>query len=77
LTDGGTKKLWNELALGYTESQGSPLLRQEVSKMYEKIPAGGVIIGAPQEMILLGLSQVLEKGDHCIVTFPGYQVGAA
>ena len=77
MTDAGTKKLWDELALGYTESQGSPLLREEVSKMYDDIPAAGVIIGAPQELILLGLSQALEEGDHCIVTFPGYQVGAA
>jgi len=30
-------------------------------------------VGAPQELILVGLSAMLKKGDHCLVSWPGYQ----
>lgn len=34
LTDDETKSLWDNLKLGYTESQGHPLLRKEVASLY-------------------------------------------
>lgn len=50
------------------------MLCEEVAKLYIHIKADGVIVGAPQGLILLGLSTLLEPVDRCIVTFPGYQV---
>ncbi len=37
MADQETAKLWQNLALGYTESLGHPLLREEISKLYQGI----------------------------------------
>lgn len=37
LADEETKLLWDNLHLGYTESLGHPLLRQEISNLYSGI----------------------------------------
>ena len=37
MTNDGSRKLWSELKLGYTESQGHSLLRQEISGLYDDI----------------------------------------
>lgn len=73
MADPETKSLWDNLKLGYTESQGLPLLRQEVAKLYEGINSENVLIVAPEEGIFIALNSILEKGDHVICTFPGYQ----
>lgn len=73
MADPETKSLWDNLKLGYTESQGLPLLRQEVSKLYEGISQNDVLIAVPEEGIFIVLNSILEKGDHVICTFPGYQ----
>ncbi|MGB9640998.1 MAG: aspartate aminotransferase, partial [Anaerolineales bacterium] len=39
LADETSHNLWNELQLGYTESQGNPLLRKEISQLYNCISA--------------------------------------
>lgn len=73
MADSETRKLWENLSLGYTESQGLPLLREEIAGLYDHVSAEGVILGAPQELIFLGISAMLSAGDHAIVTSPGYQ----
>lgn len=73
MADSETKALWNDLKLGYTESQGLPLLRKEVAKLYQGINPDDVLIVAPEEGIFITFNTVLEKGDHVICTFPGYQ----
>lgn len=73
MADDQTNKLWKELRLGYTESLGLPLLRQEVSKLYEGISADDVLIVVPEEGIFMALNCLLETGDHVICAFPGYQ----
>ncbi len=73
LADDETKRIWEDLALGYTESLGHPLLRAEVAKLYRGINQDQVLIAAPEEGIFIGLNSILEKGDHVICTFPGYQ----
>lgn len=73
LADNETKELWEKLTLGYTESLGHPLLRAEIAKLYQEIDPNQVLITAPEEGIFIGLSTLLEKGDHVICTFPGYQ----
>jgi len=60
--------------LGYTESQGSPALRKEISKIYETIEPGEILVhtGA-EEAIFLFMQAVLQQGDHIIVHSPCYQ----
>lgn len=73
LADAETMGLWERLSLGYTESQGHPLLRQEVARLYSEITPADVLIVAPEEGIFITMHALLEPGDHVIVTFPGYQ----
>jgi aspartate/methionine/tyrosine aminotransferase len=73
LADKDSRKMWDELWLGYTESQGHPVLREEVSKFYSNIKPDQVLVITPEEGIFIAMSVLLEKGDHVIATFPGYQ----
>lgn len=67
------RRLWGELALGYTESLGHPLLREEIARLYDTIRPDEVLVLAPEEGIYIALNTILEPGDHVICTFPGYQ----
>lgn len=73
LADNETRNLWNNLTLGYTESLGHPLLREEIAKLYKGITSQQVNVLVPEEGIFLTLNALLQKGDHVICTFPGYQ----
>lgn len=73
MADPKTKNLWDNLKLGYTESQGHPLLRDEIAILYKKVNRDNILIAAPEEGIFITLSTILEKGDHVICPFPGYQ----
>jgi aspartate/methionine/tyrosine aminotransferase len=60
--------------LGYTESQGSPSLRQEIGRLYRTISAENVLVhSGAEEAIFLFMHAVLEAGDHVIVHWPCYQ----
>src|SRR3989338_405803 len=71
--DSETKPLWDNLKLGYTESLGLPLLREEIAKMYKGVSADEVLITVPEAGIFIALNSLLDKGDHVICTWPGYQ----
>lgn len=73
LADEETKNLWGNLHLGYTESLGHPLLRQEISNFYLGVNQNDALVVVPEEGIFMALNIILEKGDHVICTFPGYQ----
>lgn len=73
LADSQTKKLWNDLKLGYTESQGLPLLRRQIANLYKGITADSVLTIVPEEGIFIALNCLLEKNDHVICTYPAYQ----
>ena len=62
------------LALGYTETRGSPALRDQVSRLYSSIGADGILVhNGAEEGIFLFMSAMLERGDHLIVHSPCYQ----
>lgn len=65
--------LWNNLKLGYTESQGHPILREEISSLYKTIKPDNILTITPEEGIYIAMNSMLEPGDHIITTFPGYQ----
>jgi len=71
--DGDSLRRWDNLWLGYTESQGHPVLREEVSKLYSSTGPDDILIVAPEEGIFIAMNIILERGDHVIATFPGYQ----
>lgn len=73
LADDETRALWERLSLGYTESQGHPLLRQEIAALYPGLRADDVLVLAPEEGIFIAMNVLLQAGDHVIVTWPGYQ----
>ena len=65
--------LWKGLKLGYTETQGHPGLRVEVSRLYEKISPENLMVAAPEEAIYIAMQTLLKPGDHVIVLSPAYQ----
>lgn len=73
MADENSFKLWNDLNLGYTESQGHPTLREEIAGLYQTIKPEQVLVTTPEEGILIVMNNLLEKGDHVVTTFPGYQ----
>ena len=74
LADDETRALWDGLALGYTESTGHPLLRNEIARLYESIDPDEVLTFAGAEEAIFCLVNVLVgPGDHVIATWPGYQ----
>jgi len=74
LADDETRALWANLALGYTESTGHPLLRREIAGLYESIdPDELLTFGGAEEAIFCLVNVLVGPGDHVIATWPGYQ----
>jgi aspartate/methionine/tyrosine aminotransferase len=73
LEEGAAEKFQN-VWLGYTESQGSPSLRKEIANVYESIDPEEILVhtGAG-EAIYLFMHAVLNESDHVIVHSPCYQ----
>ncbi len=71
--DGSLEEL-SKLRLGYTESLGNPILRKEISKLYNKVEKENIIVfSGAEEGIFVYMNVLLKKGDHIIVQFPAYQ----
>lgn len=74
IADEDLKKLWHSLALGYTESPGHPILRQEIARLYDSIKADDVLTFAgAEEGIYCVMRVLIEPGDHVIIIDPCYQ----
>lgn len=75
LADAECEALWRGLRLGYTETQGHPLLRAEIAAMYEGgVAADDVLVfSGAEEAIFCGLQALLGPGTHAVVTTPAYQ----
>ncbi len=73
LSDGQTRGLWEHLWLGYTESEGHPLLRSEIARLYTEITPQHVLVAAPEEGIFVLMNGLLGPGDEVVVTWPAYQ----
>lgn len=74
IADEDSKKLWNSLALGYTESPGHPILRKEIARLYDSIKADDILTFAGAEEGIYCVMRVLvEPEDHVIVIDPCYQ----
>ena len=73
LADGETRRLWDGMRLGYTETAGSRVLREEIARLYAGIGPDEVLVAAPEEAIFIALNCLLEAGEHVVCSFPGYQ----
>lgn len=72
--ESGAAEKFQHIWLGYTESQGHPALRNEISKLYESIRPEEVLVhtGA-EEAIFLFMIATLKENDHVIIHAPHYQ----
>lgn len=62
-----------QLHLGYTESQGHPLLREAIAALYDGIAPDAVVIPAtPIEGIYVALRALLAPGDRVVALQPAY-----
>ena len=64
---------WEKLSLGYTDSQGTPILREEICRLYTTVSAEDIMVAAPQELIAMALRAMLKPGDHVVAIRPAYQ----
>lgn len=70
----GSQEEFLQTWLGYTESTGSPELREQVASLYQNIAPDQVLVhtGAEEAIHNFVISQ-LQAGDHVIVQTPCYQ----
>ena len=73
MADDETSALWEDLSLGYTESQGHPLLLGEIAALYNGLSPENIVEVVPEEGIFIAMNILLNPDDHVIVTHPGYQ----
>ncbi|WP_075342073.1 aminotransferase class I/II-fold pyridoxal phosphate-dependent enzyme [Tenacibaculum agarivorans] len=66
-------KLWNELKLGYTESEGNPTLRNAILQYYKNKTIDNVVVATPGELNFISMNVLLNKHDHVITVSPCYQ----
>lgn len=72
--DDEDRAAWRDLRLGYTETQGDPVLRQAIAATYEKIdPDQIVCFAGAQEGIASSMRALLTSEDHAVVLTPNYQ----
>lgn len=70
------RAMWDNLALGYTESRGHPLLREAIRKnLYPSLSSDLQLLNlvGAEEGIFCALFSIVEAGDHVIVLTPCYQ----
>ncbi len=74
LADADSRRIWDELRLGYTETYGSPVLREEIARMYERVvPDDLLCFAGAEEGIFCAMTALLEPDDHAVVVVPNYQ----
>ena len=80
LADDEGRTMWKNLALGYTEPAGHPLLREEIAALYETVPPKGVLVFSGAEEAIFALSSVVAggpcgegPGTRAAVVWPAYQ----
>ena len=71
--DESSLEMWHNLKLGYTESMGHPVLRDEIARLYSTIEADNVITAVPEEAIFITMHALLEENDHVVIIDPVYQ----
>jgi len=64
----------NPIYLEYTETQGHPELRDEISKLYQNTNSNEILVfSGAEEGVFVALNALLSKNDHVIIQHPYYQ----
>jgi len=72
--ESGVENVFMDLRLGYTESEGHPLLREQIAKLYQGIAPHEILVHSGAEEAIFNLMNVLlSQNDHMIVHYPCYQ----
>jgi aspartate/methionine/tyrosine aminotransferase len=70
----GSAEDFMQQKLGYTESEGAPLLREQIAGLYSQInPADILVHTGAEEAIFNSMNVILNPGDHIVVHYPCYQ----
>jgi aspartate/methionine/tyrosine aminotransferase len=74
MADAKDREAWDSLYLGYTETWGSPELRETIARTYARIEASHILtfVGA-QDGIFAVMHALLGPRDHAITVIPNYQ----
>lgn len=67
------KSLWENLHLGYTETIGSPFLREAIKQHYTTINDDEILVSSPGELNFVLMNVLLNAGDHVVCMSPMYQ----
>lgn len=69
------KDMWNNLHLGYTETQGSPFLRKAISKYYSNKGIEDIVVASPGELSFITMNVLMEgiEAPHAVMVSPAYQ----
>ncbi len=69
------KQMWDNLHLGYTETPGSPYLREAISKYYNKTSVDDIVVASPGELSFMTMNILMEgvENPHAVVVSPAYQ----
>ena len=74
LADDDSRRRWDSLRLGYTESLGLPALRAEIAGLCPGLTADDIIVFAgAEEGVFLCMHALIGPGDHAVVAWPAYQ----
>jgi aspartate/methionine/tyrosine aminotransferase len=74
LADAECRELWDNLDLGYTDTRGLHLLRQEIASLYATVsPEDVVVFAGAEEAIFILANVALNPGDGAAVIWPAYQ----
>ena len=73
MADNESLSMYENLSLGYTQSTGHPKLLEEIANLYNSAGEDNILVLAPQEGIFTASNVLIQKGDHVICTYPGYQ----
>lgn len=74
MADPESRKLWDNLVLGYTETWGHPLLREAIAAQYDGVTAENVLVfSGAQDAIFCMMNAELSPGDHVVVATPCWQ----
>ena len=51
LANDDSRELWESLRLSYTDSQGHPLLRDEISRLYSEVAGNDILVLTPEDLL--------------------------
>ncbi|PTM95396.1 aminotransferase class I/II-fold pyridoxal phosphate-dependent enzyme [Mycoplana dimorpha] len=74
LADEEDRAAWEQMALGYTPTWGTPDLRETIASTYAGLSGADILTFAgAEEGLYCAMLALLGPGDHAIVTVPNYQ----